>query len=83
MLVRQTVQLSSTLLKFAAEVHRVQVNDIPTYSYILIPDGTDLDLALKVDKIHLARLSVQANCIFGSKVVQRSLGSHSHVWFIA
>ena len=33
-------------------------------SYILIPDGTDVDLALKVDKLHLARLKANKNFIY-------------------
>lgn len=48
-------------------------------SYILIPDGTDVDLALKVDKLHLARLKASKNFIYHAKVVQRSLGTPAEV----
>ena len=47
--------------------------------YILLPQDTPLDLAMKVDKLHLARLSVQGNIIYGPKVVQRTLGTVSDV----
>lgn len=47
--------------------------------YILLPHGTPLDLAKKVDKLHLARLYTNRNVIYGAKVVQRSLGTESDV----
>ncbi len=47
--------------------------------YILLPNDISLDLALKVDKLHLARLSANRNMIHGAKVVQRSLGIESNV----
>lgn len=48
-------------------------------SYVLIPDGTDVELALKVDKLQLARLFANGNHIFGGKVIQRTLGTHAEV----
>lgn len=68
-----------TTLVTNAKVHRVGDDKYGKRTYILIPDGTDVELALKVDKLHLARLSADGNCIFGSKVVQRTLGSHNEV----
>lgn len=66
----------TTLLKNAT-VHRIQEDNNPygKRQYILIPDGTDLNLALKVDKLHLARISADRNFIYGAKVVQRTLGT--------
>ena len=43
--------------------------------YVLIPNDTPLEVALKVDKLHLARLSADKNIVFSPKVVQRTLGS--------
>ncbi len=56
--------------------------------YILLPHDTPLDLAIKVDKLHLARLLLtnqsnvnqsNVNIIHGAKVVQRTLGSKADV----
>lgn len=72
-----------TLLLKNATVHRVNItgdeNPYGKRQYILIPLGTDIKLALRVDKLHLARLSVDDNVIFGAKVVQRTLGPSSIV----
>lgn len=71
-----------TTLLSNANAHRIledEKNPNGPRQYILVPDGTPLDLAKKVDKLHLARLSADGNLIFHAKVVQRSLGSHSHV----
>jgi len=68
-----------TTLVTNAKVHRVGDDKYGKRTYILIPDGTDIDLALKVDKLHLGRIFADKNYIYGAKVVQRSLGSHSDV----
>lgn len=76
----------TSLLKNAT-VHRISItsedpNNGDVYGkrqYILIPNGTDLNLALKVDKLHLARISADRNFIYGAKVVQRTLGPTSIV----
>jgi len=71
----------STLLS-KATAHRILENESNPNGprkYILVPDGTPLDLAKKVDKLHLARLSADGNLIYDAKVVQRSLGSHADV----
>jgi len=71
----------STLLSNAT-AHRILQNESNPNGprkYILVPDGTPLDLAKKVDKLHLARLSADGSLIFHAKVVQRSLGSHAYV----
>lgn len=47
--------------------------------YVLIPNDTPLEVALKVDKLHLARLSADKNIVFSPKVVQRTLGSTSDI----
>jgi len=71
----------STLLCNATSHRILQDENNPNGArkYILVPDGTPLDLAKKVDKLHLARLSADGNLIFHAKVVQRSLGSHAYV----
>lgn len=71
-----------TTLLSNATAHRIlqdENNPRGPRQYILVPDGTPLDLAKKVDKLHLARLSADGNLILHAKVVQRSLGSHAHV----
>lgn len=71
-----------TTLLSSATAHRIlqdENNPNGPRQYILVPDGTPLDLAKKVDKLHLARLSADGNLIFRAKVVQRSLGSHAYV----
>ena len=73
-----------TTLLANAKAHRVILstdNDTQDEEsmYILIPEGTSLELALKVDKLHLARLYTRGNLIYNPKVVQRSLGTTSHV----
>jgi hypothetical protein len=67
-----------TTLLSNAIVHRVG-EEYGKRSYILIPDGTDVELALKVDKLHLARIFADGKLIYGGKVVQRSLGSYAQV----
>lgn len=47
--------------------------------YILLPQDISLDLAKKVDKLHLARLYAKNNVIYGAKVIQRTLGTESDV----
>jgi len=70
----------STLLSSATSHCILQGTDANgPRQYILIPDGTSLDLAKSVDKLHLARLSADGSLIFDAKVVQRTLGSHSEV----
>ncbi len=61
-----------------ANVHRVGEKH-GERSYILIPDGTDLELALKVDKLQLARIFADGKHIYGAKVVQRTLGTYAEV----
>jgi hypothetical protein len=74
----------TSLLKNAT-IHRINSTNDPNgdpygkRQYILIPNGTDLNLALKVDKLHLARISADRNFIYGAKVVQRTLGPTSIV----
>mmetsp|Transcript_3532 Transcript_3532/g.5427 ORF Transcript_3532/g.5427 Transcript_3532/m.5427 type:complete len:269 (+) Transcript_3532:103-909(+) len=72
-----------TSLVANATVHRVDnANDAEggtRRDYILVPDGTPLEVVLKVDKLQLARLSSAGNLLFGAKVVQKSLGSPSVV----
>ena len=72
-----------TTLLSNATAHRVgdddDKNGYGQRKYILVPHDTPLDLAIKVDKIQLARLSANKNIIYGAKVVQRSLGTPSHV----
>uniref|UniRef100_A0A7S3PWW3 Uncharacterized protein n=1 Tax=Chaetoceros debilis TaxID=122233 RepID=A0A7S3PWW3_9STRA len=72
-----------TTLLANAKVHMITNNGsgdkYGERSYILIPDGTDVDLALKVDKLHLARLKANKNLIYHAKVVQRSLGKPADV----
>jgi hypothetical protein len=80
--VKRTFFASSTdhtTLVANAKIHRVGDDKYGKRTYILIPDGTDIDLALKVDKLHLGRIFADKNYIYGAKVVQRSLGSHSDV----
>lgn len=62
-----------------AKVHLIGDDPYGKRTYILLPDDTDLDLALKVDKLHLARLHANQNMIYGAQVVQRSLGTQSEV----
>jgi hypothetical protein len=68
----------TSLLKNAT-VHRINITEDPNNcesygkrQYILIPNGTDLNLALKVDKLHLARISADRNFIYGAKVLYRN-----------
>ena len=71
----------TTLLSNATS-HRILQDDNNPYgprSYILLPNGTPLDLAQKVDKLHLARLYADRNIMYGAKVVQRSLGTLGEV----
>jgi len=71
-----------TTLLSNATVHCITKDEDGKYGprqYILLPNDTPLDLAMKVDKLHLARLSADKNYIFGAKVVQRTLGSHKIV----
>lgn len=73
-----------TTLLANAKVHSVPASggggdEYGLRQYILIPEDTPLEIALKVDKLHLARLSANRNLIFGAKVVQRSLGNQSLV----
>jgi len=67
-----------TTLVSNAVIHRIG-DEYGKRSYILIPNGTDVELALKVDKLHLARLSADRNYIYGAKAVQRSLGTQAEV----
>jgi hypothetical protein len=70
-----------TTLLSTATAHRIG-GDEDGYGkrdYILVPHDTPLDLAIKVDKIQLARLSANQNVIYGAKVVQRTLGTPTHV----
>lgn len=65
-----------------AVVHRLDnsTDGVEDLTYILIPDGTDIELAKRVDKLHLARLKVtKSNVLIGAKAVQRSLGTISEV----
>jgi len=62
-----------------AVVHRIGADAAGKREYILIPHGLDLELALKVDKLHLGRIYADNNCIYGAKVVQRTLGTHQDV----
>ena len=62
-----------------AIIHRIGDDAYGKRSYVLIPHGTDLDLALKVDKLQLARIFADRNYIYGAKVVQRTLGSQTKV----
>mmetsp|Transcript_15663 Transcript_15663/g.23731 ORF Transcript_15663/g.23731 Transcript_15663/m.23731 type:complete len:246 (+) Transcript_15663:61-798(+) len=61
-----------------AKTHRVGRDD-ERRTYMLVPEDLDLKLALKVDKLQLARLFAEGNHIYGAKVVQRSLGSYAQV----
>lgn len=68
----------TTLLQNAT-AHRIGDDPYGARHYILVPHGTPLDLAKKVDKLQLARIFADRNVIFGAKVVQRTLGSPTHV----
>ena len=71
-----------TTLLSNATVHRMAENDNDTYGprqYILLPHDTPIDLAVRVDKLHLARIYANRNIIYGPKVVQRSLGTKAEV----
>ena len=77
-----------TTLLSNAQVHCINNNNNNTNNndnvsnqklYILLPNDVSLDLAKKVNKLHLARLSTNENIIFGAKVVQRTLGTESNV----
>ena len=70
-----------TTLLSNATAHRVGDDDdgYGQRNYILVPHDTPLDLAIKVDKIQLARLSAHRNVIYGAKVIQRTLGAPTHV----
>ncbi len=76
-LIRRSFFASSTdhtTLLANATIHRIGDDAYGERTYILLPKGTDLDLALKVDKLHLARISANKNYVYHAKVVQRSLG---------
>ena len=60
------------------QLHQQQQHDDNSIiQYVLVANGTDKDLVLKVPQLHLARLFVDPSStpiIFGTKVVNRTLG---------
>jgi hypothetical protein len=68
-----------TTLLTNAFVHCIANEQSGERQYVLIPNDTPLDLAMKVDKLHLARLKCNGNVIYGAKVVQRTLGTEVDV----
>jgi hypothetical protein len=61
-----------------AHIHRIQITD-DKVQYILAPDGIDADMVKKVPQLHLARIFLDRDIIYGAKVVNRTLGVESHV----
>jgi hypothetical protein len=62
-----------TRLLDEADVHRVTLVDGVT-QYVMAPNGTDLEIVQKVPQLHLARLFVKDNVLYGAKVINRTLG---------
>ena len=47
--------------------------------FVLVAYGMDLDMVHKVPQLHLARLFLSSDTMWGAKVVNRTLGDPSHV----
>ena len=47
--------------------------------YFLVPHGTDLDLALRVDKLQLAWVHSSGGVVHSARVLQRTLGDPADV----
>ena len=72
-----------------AEVHRIKIDSQAVTQYVLVPDGTDLDVVKKVPQLHVARIWLDAAdgrtnansmpTIFGAKVINRTLGNMQDV----
>jgi hypothetical protein len=67
-----------TQLLAEAEVHCIPQDDGST-QYVMAASGMDVATVRKVPQLHLARLSLLDKTLFGAKVVNRTLGSHSVV----
>lgn len=84
LLARRTFFASSTdhtRLLAESEVHRLAASassDNGTL-YVLVAGGTEPDLVTKVPQLHLARLSVKDQTLFGAKVITRTLGAPAEV----
>ncbi|KAG7349229.1 hypothetical protein IV203_011826 [Nitzschia inconspicua] len=85
---RRTFFASSTdhtRLLQEAEVHCLVEEDdnetgINKRQYVLVDYGMDLATVKKVPQLHLGRLFLEGNTIYGAKVVNRTLGECSVVW---
>jgi len=66
-----------TQLLSNAEVHKLTTDG--GYQLVLAAQGMDLDTIKKVPQLHLARLFVLNDTMYGAKVVNRTLGSPTNV----
>lgn len=68
----------TTLLQ-TADVHCLQQDDGVTKQYVLAASGMEEDMVKKVPQLHLARIYLKENTIFGAKAVNTTLGNLPHV----
>jgi hypothetical protein len=78
---RRTFFASSTdhtRLLAESEIHCLPLSD-GKRQYVLAAGGMELDVVKKVPQLHLARIYLDGSKIYGAKVVNKTLGSMSHV----
>lgn len=63
-----------TRLMANAEVHCLEHLSVKGKQYVLVAEGMDLEMVKKVPQLHLARLFLDHDVMFGAKVVNRTLG---------
>jgi hypothetical protein len=68
-----------TTLLSESQVFRLPQQEDGILLYALAAGGSDADIVRKVPQLHLARLFVDSEHIWGAKVVNRTLGSLPHV----
>jgi hypothetical protein len=61
-----------------SEIHCLPLSD-GKRQYVLAAGGMELDVVKKVPQLHLARIYLDGSKIYGAKVVNKTLGSLSHV----
>mmetsp|Transcript_7263 Transcript_7263/g.21508 ORF Transcript_7263/g.21508 Transcript_7263/m.21508 type:complete len:205 (-) Transcript_7263:79-693(-) len=66
-----------TQLLKTAEVHRLEENG--KRKYVLVAQGMDSSLVKRVPQLHLARIFLDGNTLYGAKVVNKTLGDPADV----